>query len=201
MGQSAEHVAIIMDGNGRWAQQRGLPRLAGHHEGAKRIREIVQACPSVGVKHLTIFAFSTENWKRTQVEVGGLMRLFKRYILREAQDLVNEGVRVRFIGDRLRLDKTLIRLMDELEALTAQNAKVHLTIALNYGGRDEVTRAAQRMAGGCGERQAGRKRGDGGGFGPLFGYAFAARSRFGDPHQRRSAHFQFPSVAVRLCGI
>ncbi|MDO7700773.1 MAG: polyprenyl diphosphate synthase, partial [Planktomarina temperata] len=143
MGQSAEHVAIIMDGNGRWAQQRGLPRLAGHHEGAKRIREIVQACPSVGVKHLTIFAFSTENWKRTQVEVGGLMRLFKRYILREAQDLVNEGVRVRFIGDRLRLDKTLIRLMDELEALTAQNAKVHLTIALNYGGRDEVTRAAQ----------------------------------------------------------
>jgi undecaprenyl diphosphate synthase len=138
MGQSAEHVAIIMDGNGRWAQQRGLPRLAGHHEGAKRIREIVQACPSVGVKHLTIFAFSTENWKRTQVEVGGLMRLFKRYILREAQDLVNEGVRVRFIGDRLRLDKTLIRLMDELEALTAQNAKVHLSIALNYGGRDDV---------------------------------------------------------------
>ncbi|MDB4020080.1 polyprenyl diphosphate synthase [Planktomarina temperata] len=147
MVQSAEHVAIIMDGNGRWAQQRGLPRLAGHHEGAKRIREIVQACPSVGVKHLTIFAFSTENWKRTQVEVGGLMRLFKRYILREARDLVNEGVRVRFIGDRLRLDKTLIRLMDELEALTAENSKVHLTIALNYGSRDEVTRAAQRMAG------------------------------------------------------
>ena len=146
MAQSAGHVAIIMDGNGRWAQQRGLPRLAGHHEGAKRIREIVQACPESGVKHLTIFAFSTENWKRTQAEVGGLMRLFKRYILREARDLVNEGVRVRFIGDRLRLDKTLIKLMDELEALTAQNSKVHLTIAINYGGRDEVTRAAQRMA-------------------------------------------------------
>ena len=146
MAQSAGHVAIIMDGNGRWAQQRGLPRLAGHHEGAKRIREIVQACPDSGVKYLTIFAFSTENWKRTQSEVGGLMRLFKRYILREASDLVNEGVRVRFIGDRLRLDKTLIKLMDELEALTARNSKVHLTIALNYGGRDEVTRAAQRMA-------------------------------------------------------
>ena len=146
MARSAGHVAIIMDGNGRWAQQRGLPRLAGHHEGAKRIREIVQACPDSGVKHLTIFAFSTENWKRTQVEVGGLMRLFKRYILREARELVNEGVRVRFIGDRLRLDKTLIKLMDELEALTALNSKVHLTIALNYGGRDEVTRAAQRMA-------------------------------------------------------
>ena len=146
MGQSAEHVAIIMDGNGRWAQQRGLPRLAGHHEGAKRIREIVQACPAIGVKHLTIFAFSTENWKRTQAEVGGLMRLFKRYILREARDLVTEGVRVRFIGDRLRLDKTLIRLMDELEALTAHNSKVHLTIALNYGGRDEVARASKRLA-------------------------------------------------------
>ena len=147
MAQSAEHVAIIMDGNGRWAQRRGLPRLAGHHEGAKRIREIVQSCPSVGVKHLTIFAFSTENWRRTQAEVGGLMRLFKHYMLREARDLMNEGVRVRFIGDRLRLDKTLVKLMDELEALTVQNSEVHLTIALNYGGRDEVTRAAQRMAG------------------------------------------------------
>jgi len=141
-----QHVAIIMDGNGRWAEQRKRPRLIGHHAGAKRVKEIVRACPDVGVKYLTIFAFSTENWKRTQTEVAGLMKLFRRYIEREAQDLLSEGVRVRFIGDRIRLDDKLVSLMDNLELLTADNDKVHLTIALNYGGRDEVTRAAQLLA-------------------------------------------------------
>jgi undecaprenyl diphosphate synthase len=140
------HVAIIMDGNGRWATMRGRPRLFGHHAGAKRVREIVRACPDVGVKYLTIFAFSTENWKRTQVEVAGLMSLFRRYITREARDLLAEGVRVRFIGDRVRLDTKLQKLMDELEALTKTNEKVHLTIAINYGGRDEVARATKRLA-------------------------------------------------------
>ncbi|KPP87663.1 MAG: di-trans,poly-cis-decaprenylcistransferase [Rhodobacteraceae bacterium HLUCCO07] len=140
------HVAIIMDGNGRWAQARGRPRLFGHHAGAKRVREIVEACPDLGVEYLTIFAFSTENWKRTQVEVAGLMSLFRRYITKEARALCDEGVRVRFIGDRVRLDDKLIRLMDELEEMTAGNARVHLTIALNYGGRDEVARATKRLA-------------------------------------------------------
>jgi undecaprenyl diphosphate synthase len=119
--------------------------LVGHHAGAKRIREIVEACPAVGVKYLTIFAFSTENWKRTQSEVSGLMRLFKRYIRRESQNLVDDGVRVRFIGDRINLNEQLVSTMDELELLTADNQKVNLTIALNYGGRDEVTRAVQRL--------------------------------------------------------
>ncbi|MDJ0630325.1 MAG: polyprenyl diphosphate synthase [Rhodobacter sp.] len=140
------HVAIIMDGNGRWAQKRGKPRLFGHHAGARRVKEIVRCCPDIGVKYLTIFAFSTENWKRTQSEVAGLMSLFRRYIQREAQALFNEGVRVRFIGDRIKLDEKLVRLMDELELLTADNSKVHLTIALNYGGRDEVARAVKRLA-------------------------------------------------------
>ena len=140
------HVAIIMDGNGRWATQRGKPRLFGHHAGAKRVREIVRACPDIGVKYLTIFAFSTENWKRTQTEVAGLMSLFRRYITREAKALLKEGVRVRFIGDRIKLDEKLVRLMDELELMTADNSKVHLTIALNYGGRDEVARATKRLA-------------------------------------------------------
>ena len=140
------HVAIIMDGNGRWAQQRGRPRLFGHHAGARRVREIVEACPDLGVKYLTIFAFSTENWKRTQSEVSGLMKLFRRYIEREALALFEDGVRVRFIGDRLRLDPKLVSLMDRLEKSTVNNDKVHLTIALNYGARDEVTRAAQLMA-------------------------------------------------------
>jgi len=146
MADTGQHVAIIMDGNGRWAEQRGQPRLVGHHAGAKRIREIVEACPAVGVKYLTIFAFSTENWKRTQSEVSGLMRLFKRYIRRESQNLVDDGVRVRFIGDRINLNEQLASTMDELELVTADNKKVNLTIALNYGGRDEVTRAVQRLA-------------------------------------------------------
>ncbi|MCG3266240.1 polyprenyl diphosphate synthase [Yoonia sp. I 8.24] len=141
-----DHVAIIMDGNGRWAQQRGRPRLFGHHAGARRVREIVAACPDQGVKYLTIFAFSTENWKRTQNEVSGLMTLFRKYIENEAKALLKNGVRVRFIGDRIRLDDKLVSLMDELELLTADNDLVHLTVAINYGGRDEVTRAAQRLA-------------------------------------------------------
>ena len=140
------HVAIIMDGNGRWAQARGKPRLFGHHAGAKRVREIVEACPDLGVKYLTVFAFSTENWKRTQTEVSGLMSLFKRYITRETQNLIKNGVRVRFIGDRMKLDHKLVALMDELELLTAHNDLIHLTIALNYGGRDEVARATKRLA-------------------------------------------------------
>ena len=140
------HVAIIMDGNGRWATQRGRPRLFGHHAGAKRVREIVEACPDFGVKYLTIFAFSTENWKRTQAEVAGLMSLFRRYITKEMRQLRDRGVRVRFIGDRVRLDAKLIRLMNELEETTAHNSTVHLTIAINYGGRDEVARATRRLA-------------------------------------------------------
>lgn len=139
-------MAIIMDGNGRWAQARGRPRLFGHHAGAKRVREVVEACPDLGVKYLTVFAFSTENWKRTQTEVAGLMSLFRRYITKETRALAERGVRVRFIGDRVRLDRKLVDLMDNLEKLTASNDRVHLTIALNYGGRDEVARATRRLA-------------------------------------------------------
>jgi undecaprenyl diphosphate synthase len=141
-----QHVAIIMDGNGRWAQSRGRPRLFGHRAGARRVREIVEACPDLGVKYVTIFAFSTENWKRTQTEVSGLMSLFRRYIKKETRALHDEGVRVRFIGDRVRLDAKLVKLMDELEDYTADNTRVNLTIALNYGGRDEVARATKRLA-------------------------------------------------------
>ncbi|OSQ48973.1 polyprenyl diphosphate synthase [Marivita geojedonensis] len=140
------HVAIIMDGNGRWATQRGRPRLFGHQAGARRVREIVEACPDLGVDYLTVFAFSTENWKRTQSEVAGLMNLFRRYITREAKALKANDVCVRFIGDRVRLDKKLVAMMDELEALTANCQTVNLTIAINYGGRDEVARATKRLA-------------------------------------------------------
>ena len=107
---------------------------------------MVECCPALGIKYLTIFAFSTENWKRTQVEISGLMSLFRRYISKETRSLSEFGVRVRFIGDRVRLDDKLIKLMNDLEAATAHNNRVHLTIALNYGGRDEVARATKRLA-------------------------------------------------------
>ena len=114
--------------------------------GARRVREIVTACPDLGVKYMTIFAFSTENWKRTQTEVAGLMSLFRRYIMKEMQDFVKENVRVRFIGDRPRLDAKLRALMDEAEQMTSHCTGTNLTIALNYGGRDEVSRATRRLA-------------------------------------------------------
>lgn len=140
------HVAVIMDGNGRWAQMRGRPRLFGHQAGARRVREIVEACPDLGIRYLTIFAFSTENWRRTQVEVTGLMTLFRRYIQKEATALLQKGVRVRFIGDRDRLDPKLAGMMQALEKITAGNEMVNLTVAINYGGRDEVARATKRLA-------------------------------------------------------
>ncbi|MFT4715492.1 MAG: undecaprenyl diphosphate synthase [Paracoccaceae bacterium] len=140
-----EHVAIIMDGNGRWATGRGLPRLVGHRNGAARVREIVNICPDIGVKYLTLYAFSTENWKRAEAEVAGLMSLFRRYILKEAKKLHANKVRVRFIGDRGRLDQKLIELMAQLEEKTAENDHLNLTIALNYGGRDELTRAIRTL--------------------------------------------------------
>jgi undecaprenyl diphosphate synthase len=140
------HVAIIMDGNGRWAAKQGRPRLFGHQEGARRVAEVLEACPELGVKYLTIFAFSTENWRRTQAEVAGLMTLFRRYITKEARRLMDNDVRVRFIGDRVRLEPRLVQMMDDLEEMTGANGLVNLTVALNYGGRDEVTRATQRLA-------------------------------------------------------
>ncbi|WP_199262547.1 polyprenyl diphosphate synthase [Paracoccus binzhouensis] len=144
--QRPRHVAIIMDGNGRWAKNRGWPRLVGHRRGAERVKQIVRACPDLGVNWLTVYAFSTENWKRSTEEVLGLMGIFARYIEREADGLSAEGVRMRFIGGRERLDPKLQRLMAGIEARTAGNSRLNLTVAINYGGRDELTRAAARLA-------------------------------------------------------
>lgn len=141
-----EHVAIIMDGNGRWATQRGWPRLVGHRRGAERVREVVRAAPDLGIRWLTIYAFSTENWKRSTEEVLGLMSIFGRYIQREADLLAREGVRMRFIGERGRLDPRLQKLMAGIEARTAGLSRLNLTVAINYGGRDEVLRAARALA-------------------------------------------------------
>ena len=140
------HVAIVMDGNGRWANERALARLKGHAKGADRVRHIVRASLDMNVTHLTLFAFSTENWKRSESEVVGLMSLFKKFMKSEAKKLLINGVRVRFIGDRSRLDKSLIMLMSELELLTTENDNLNLTIALNYGGRDEIVRATKKIS-------------------------------------------------------
>ena len=129
------HVAIIMDGNGRWAQDRGWPRLVGHRRGAERVKQIVRACPDLGVNWLTVYAFSTENWKRSTEEVLGLMGIFARYIEREADGMSAEGVRMRFIGGRDRLSDKLQRLMAGIEARNAGNTRLNLTVAINYGGR------------------------------------------------------------------
>ena len=140
------HIGFILDGNGRWATNRGLPRAFGHKKGAENVELILRECIDLDIKRVTLYAFSTENWKRTQTEVAGLMKLFKRYILTEAKRLVDAGVCVRFIGDRLRLEPRLRHLMHELEMMTSDNSLVNLTIAINYGGRDEVARASRRMA-------------------------------------------------------
>ena len=141
----AEHVAIIMDGNGRWATERGWPRLVGHRKGAERVKEIVRCAPDIGIRWLTIYAFSTENWKRSTEEVLGLMSIFARYIEREADRLAAESVRMRFIGDRSRLDPKLQKLMAGIEARTAPYSRLNLTVAINYGGRDELTRAIRAI--------------------------------------------------------
>lgn len=142
----ARHVAIIMDGNGRWATRRGLPRLAGHRKGAEAVRSVVEACPDLGIEVLTLYAFSTENWKRSTEEVSGLMGLFRHYMRREAAELARRGARVRFLGDREALDADIREMMAGLEAQTAENDRLTLVIAINYGGRAEIAAAARRLA-------------------------------------------------------
>ncbi len=146
MAGGPEHVAIIMDGNGRWATAKGWPRLVGHRKGAERVKEIVRCAPDLGIRWLTVYAFSTENWKRSTREVLGLMGLFARYIQREAEEMSAEGVRMRFIGERRRLDPKLQDLMAWIEERTRNNTRLNLTVAINYGGRDEITRAVQAIA-------------------------------------------------------
>ena len=142
----ARHVAIIMDGNGRWAELRGFARTAGHHRGVERVRDIVKAAPGLGVEVLTLFAFSTENWHRPGYEIAVLMSLFRRYIVREVDEVDRNDVRVTFIGDRSRLPNDLRRLMDQTERRTAGNGGLHVQVALSYGARAEIADAVRKLA-------------------------------------------------------
>ena len=140
------HVAIIMDGNGRWAADRGRPRAFGHKKGASRVTEIVEACPDIGIETLTIYAFSTENWNRAAHEVESLMRLFRGYLQNKFMSLVENNVKVKFIGDPTPIARDLRLQMRKLEKATKHNTGLNLNVALNYGGRDEIVRTCQKIA-------------------------------------------------------
>jgi undecaprenyl diphosphate synthase len=140
------HVAIIMDGNGRWATARGLPRIAGHRTGAEAVRRTVKAAAELGIGYLTLFGFSSENWKRPLSEIDGLMGLLRHYLRGEIAEIHRNGVRLRVIGQRARLAPDIVTLIENGEALTRDNTGLQLTIALSYGGRDEIAAAARALA-------------------------------------------------------
>ncbi len=137
-----EHIAIIMDGNGRWAKKRSLPRTAGHAAGSKNFKDIARYCNKIGLKYLTVYAFSTENWKRPKEEVDNIMKIFKEY-LEDAKNFKDENIQVQFIGDRSVLDADIQRLMKESEDASSDATGLHLNIAINYGGRDEIVHAVR----------------------------------------------------------
>ena len=141
-----EHVAIIMDGNGRWARRRHLPREAGHVAGVSQVREIVRAASDLGIANLTLYAFSSENWKRPPAEVGALMGLFRAYFNSDLDELVARGVRVRIIGNRSRVAKDIHQMMEDAERRTLGNKGLNLTFAFDYGGQEEIANAARELA-------------------------------------------------------
>lgn len=143
--QTPKHIAIIMDGNGRWARKRFLPRVAGHKRGVEAVRDVVKYCLNLKVEHLTLFAFSSENWRRPTEEVSFLMGLFMQALKREVDKLHKNNIKLIMIGDRSRFDGTLIAQIEAAEALTANNTALTLTIAANYGGRWDVLQAVNKM--------------------------------------------------------
>ena len=140
-----EHVAVIMDGNGRWAKKRFLPRNYGHAEGAKALEAICENCEKLGIKYLTVYAFSTENWKRSVEEVSGIMNLFRKYLVDSIERSNNANMRVRLIGKREGLADDIVQKMENLERETAGNTGLQFYIAINYGGRDEIVRATKKL--------------------------------------------------------
>ncbi len=142
----ARHIAIIMDGNGRWAAERGLPRAEGHRKGVEAVRRTVSAAQELGITHLTLFSFSSENWSRPRQEINDLFGLLRRFVRRDLADLHKNGVKIRVIGTRAGLERDLLRMIDDAVELTKENTSLNLTIAFNYGARDEIARAASRVA-------------------------------------------------------
>ena len=144
--QIPQHLAVIMDGNGRWAEARGKTRLEGHQEGAKAVRRTVESCIGQGIKYLTVYAFSSENWKRSDIEVKGLLSLLGHYLKSELEELHKNGVRVKIIGDRSAFSKSLQNLFENAEKATKDNTKLTFQIGLNYGARWDITQAAKALS-------------------------------------------------------
>ena len=140
------HLGIIMDGNGRWATRRGLPRVAGHREGAKAVRRVIEAAPDLGISTLTLFAFSSDNWRRPPAEVAALMRLFRQYLRSEAEELREKGARLSVIGRRDRLPAAVLQGIADCEARTRGGERLHVRLAVDYSARDAIVQAAQRLA-------------------------------------------------------
>lgn len=141
-----EHIAVIMDGNGRWAQRKGLPRSVGHKKGAETVKEITRAAGELGIKYLTLYAFSTENWQRSEEEVATLMGLLREYLKNDIKELQDNGVRIVFIGERNMLASDIVEQMKKVEEETVENTKLILCIALSYGSRHEIVNAAKKIA-------------------------------------------------------
>lgn len=141
-----QHIAIIMDGNGRWAKERGLPRIQGHRAGAESVREVIDACKELGVKFLTLYAFSSENWNRPKTEVSALMTLLEKFLQSKAADLMKQNVRLQAIGQLDRLPESTRHTLQKIIDQTANNDSLTLVLALSYGGREEITAAAKKMA-------------------------------------------------------
>ena len=144
--QIPTHVAIVMDGNGRWAQSRGQSRIKGHQAGVKTVRKIVDHAASVGAKYLTLYSFSTENWKRPAEEIQALFGLLKTFVGQDLERLNRENVKVRVVGSKVNLPADILKLLDKVETVTSKNTKLNLNIAFNYGGRDEIVRMVQNIS-------------------------------------------------------
>ena len=192
------HVAIIMDGNGRWATRRGMPRTAGHRAGAKALTRIVEAAPQLGVKKLTVFAFSSDNWRRPAAEVDALMRLFSSYLSNEAERRARKGTRLSVIGRRDRLPPGLSDEISRVEAATADGDRLHLRVALDYSARDAISRI---LIAGSGRDPPSHDR-----IGRLISQsadddASAPDVDLLDSDRRRKAPFRFPALGMRLCRV
>ncbi|MGB5304543.1 MAG: isoprenyl transferase [Gemmatimonadota bacterium] len=148
-GEVPRHIAIIMDGNGRWARERGLPRFMGHREGMKAVRRAVTGCLEMGVEHLTLYAFSKENWSSPPVEIAALMRLLSEYVERDREELAEKGVRVRVIGDREQLSAAALQSVASIEGATERKDTLVLNLAISYGSRDEILAATRTLANRC----------------------------------------------------
>ena len=188
-----QHVAIIMDGNGRWAELRGKERYEGHVAGVEPVRASLRAAARWGVRYLTLYAFSTENWGRPAQEVDALMELFCKSVVNETPELIRQGVEIRMIGDRTRFSEKVQRYLCEAEQRTAGGKTLTLILALNYSSRSEITRAVQRIAA---RVAAGELRGDGQRFAR---HGAPPEPRPGRPHERRMQVEQFPALAGILC--